>query len=472
METESYKRSSNATLKAPIGVQILVNNICNHSCFYCSSGAVQQEESSNKYSAMSNENAYEFVDIISRDINPYYAVCTGGEPTLSMKPLSALMMGFKQKNIPTHLNTNLTAVSGEEFNDLILLLKRCNSSVLTSLPHYDGAVYKKITSKDDINLFYNNLNSLISEDINITVNMVVHKLNHKDVYHTGKLLFEKYGLKNFAATPLVVSSNNLFPNKNIVLKPDELFDVFRDLLRLNSDLNMQVDCLEVIPRCSIPEDIRYNASGLFKRACSAGSSTLLIDYLGFIRPCSFFPEVNDDKYNILKTPFSEIWEYLKPYRDNEHISDECKTCYEIEDCNGGCRVFGVDKDGFTGSDSRITGPIFKTAKNEIEKLSPNNIYSFNKDMKFRKEQRDIYTFFNGQISNRSSIIFVTYGFKQFCENFIKETRNYFTLDDVVNAAGVENKEKITELMKYLLQKKYIYPANKHDLTTSSEPLGE
>jgi len=427
-------------------MQVEVTESCNHKCFYCYNGWQQKPGLH-----MPIESAKRLVNIICEEIKPFHVTITGGEPLLNLDSVIAMAEGFKKRGLFYNLNTNLTLLSNEKLEKIKESSTNGRFGILTSLPHYDKKKFEEITGAQNINDFYTNLENVIKQGFTLTVNMVVHKLNHKDIYNEGKFLFENYGVKNFAATPVVVpafAKGSKYGDYG--LTPSEIADALEDLLRLNEDYGICVDSLETIPMCLMPERIRNNNLEIFRRACSAGRGTISIDYNGNVRPCSHAPIKAG---NVFLEPFAGIWEKLKPFRDNKYVPQKCKDCEEFYNCHGGCRFFNYNGGDLSEPDPRMTGVIknFGGKHRKLPEIDKKKCYHINDNILFRKERDDLYTFFNGRFSN---VMFVNEDFKNVILTLIKIKKfSYSELTSMVNSEDFASSLEL--VMRIMLDKRFL-----------------
>ena len=281
--------------------------------------------------------------------------------------------------------------------------------------------------------------------------MVVNQLNKDSVYEECKFLHEKYGIKNFSATPVLMPSYDI-KGPSLELNQQEIVGVLETLLKLNKDFKLNVDSLETIPRCVMPEHIRYNALDIFNRACSAGRSTVSISAEGEVRACSHVPFSNG---NIFKDRFEDIWKSLKPFRKNDYLPNECEDCLEFFSCYGGCRAYAYTEDkGLKQIDPRMTS---KVSKIEFQKkleggitINPEKGYYFNQNTIWREERKGLYTLFNG---NFKHVFFVNNSFLEFVK-YLKEEKCIIPKRiETKNYTAMENMLKILTYKKYLVEGK-------------------
>jgi len=371
-------------LKYPLNVQIETTEGCNHSCFYCYNYWRTDSPLKNK---MTEDNASRLIDIILEDVKPFDLTITGGEPLTNTKATLKIAEKMGNKNRGYTLNTNLTLLDEENIDNL--LLRNKDFTILTSLPHYREEEFKKITGRDTLSLFYKNLEKSMKSNLRVVVNMVVHKLNKDSVYEEGKYLIENFGLKKFCATPALKPSFR--ESGDYFLDNNEIAPVLENLVRLKEDYGIEIETLELVPYCLMSNKLKKEIS--LRRSCSAGRTTMQINYNGDVRSCSHSPFIEG---NLLTKNFREIWDSLKPYRENEYVPEECKECAEVKYCVGGCRFVGFrEGDSLERKDSRMVGKIDKFEPIAIPELDPNKTYSLRLKA-YRDEGDDMFTIYNGR----------------------------------------------------------------------------
>lgn len=419
-------------LKHPTHLQIETTENCNHKCFYCYN-YWRKDKSSN---IMTKEDAEILSDKIINDIKPFHIVLTGGEPLTNFDVTLHLMKRFEEAKIFNNLNSNLTLLTKERL-DKILSLKP-NLQILTSIPSHKKEVYKQITGKNNLSKFYENLENALHNGVHVVPNMVFHQLNKDKVYEAGKYLYENYGIKNFAATPLVNPPKRKVP---YTLSKEDLIKPLEDLIRLRSDFGINVSSLDVIPLCALPKHLREER--IFNRTCSAGSTSFIISPKGDVRACGHSPFKEG---NIFEENFEDIWERLEPFRKKKYIPNECEDCVEVEFCQGGCRFESYQEgEKLDRKDSRMSSPLKQQIKrNRKPKIELTEKYLI-KDFVWRKEFKDQYTLFNGQT------LYANKGLKDFLINLQKQ--GYFNLSEFPKNMQIKAKD----LGEVLLSKEFLTP---------------
>lgn len=382
-------------LNYPLNIQVEVTEACNHRCVHCYNFWRPDEH---RARTMSSEDADKLVEIIIRDIRPFHVTITGGEPMLKPETTARLIKGLKRNGRFSNVNTNLVLLGEEELDSLIESAETDKFGILTSLPHDKPDIYEKITGRPNVSLFFRSLDNVLRRGLPITVNMVVNSINRGQVYGVGKCVHEEHGIKNFAATPVLIPAYDN-GGTDLGLSNEEVIRVLEDLVRLYEDTGMNVDSLETIPLCLIPDHLRNNSLGIFNRACSAGRSTVSIGPDGEVRPCSHAPMSGG---NVFRQGFSEIWAGFKDYRDNLFAPDECHECAEFYGCYGGCRMYAFDPEkGLKEKDPRMVGKKLHRLerKRQVPETELSKEYRLNPNTVWREEQNGLYVLFNGNFQN-------------------------------------------------------------------------
>jgi len=209
------------------------------------------------------------------------------------------------------------------------------------------------------------LKYLSKNNLRVAMNMVVNKKNIKEVYETGKFLFENFGINYFAATPMTIS-----PGKNltdITLSREEYILALDNLLILEEDLGIRTDSLNPAIPCMFPENNQEKYRKFFEnRACGAGKGTLTFSIGGEVRPCSQEGRIYG---NILENSLEEILTNMDEWMEREHIPQECSPCEYVELCEGGCRVSAEASSGqLNGLEPYFTNPVKKNISQKRSKL--------------------------------------------------------------------------------------------------------
>lgn len=416
--------------KYPSNLQIEVAENCNHNCFYCYNSWRTDDPSKNK---MTVENAKKLTFLLDTEIKPFGITLTGGEPMMNLPAVLEIAKGNIKRGFS--LNSNLTMLGEKQLNSL--LETNPNFGILASLPHFESEIFEKIVGRKTLPKFYENLRRILDNGIKVTANMVTNKLNKDSVYEQGKFLYEKFGLISFAATPaLKPSMRKMGEKENYYLSNEEVARTLEDLLRLKEDFGMDVRVLEVIPPCSLPDHLR----GKFDNSCTAGRSTIQIGYNGDVRSCGRSPY---SEGNVFNEDFAKIWERLEPYKLNEYVPEDCKSCKEVYTCFGGCRFENMQEgDPMNKKDSRMTHPLEKRVERESKGVVNKNTEYVIGLNSTRKEDEGYSIYYAGR----------TLRVNQEMKDFIMKKRNGFKIGDFPK----EYQEKVFFVAKMLMDGGFLY----------------
>lgn len=429
------KRLIYQNLKAPITAQIELTPRCNNKCLYC----YNYWKTGNNYeSELGAEEMRKISKIISEN-EIFRVVLTGGEPLLRKDLVYSLAQGLSSEGVIVKLNTNLALLEEEDIEKI----RSSNiSGLFVSLSSCYEDTYNKITQSSNFQKVIRNIEYVVKGNIPISVNMVVTQLNKKQIYATGKYLWQM-GVTSFAATPVIPC---VYLNSQLELSEEDIISVLNDLLKIEEEFKMHTDIVEALPKCAIKDSIKYNK--FLTRDCGAGKFTCAISSSGKVRPCTHIQKEYGD---ILKSSFTDIWNKMGQWRDGEFIPIKCSECKKMIDCSMGCREAAKTKSGsYSELDPRsnilnIPNNI-KTEKKLVE-LNENTRLKIVKGIKYRHEKHGILLY--SQIT--SSILYVNEQLYNIICSLSK--LEYFTLKSVL----LENKmnNEINNIIKYLFIKKIV-----------------
>lgn len=370
-------------LKSPLTAQIELTQDCTNKCIYCYNYWRNRDyklDDELSFGGFSN-----IIDKLSAS-EIFEIIFTGGEPLLRKDILYPLIEKSQKNNIDVRINSNLSLLERED----IKKLKYMNiKGMLTSLSSYNEDTHNLITQSKSFKKIIKNIESLVKEDIDFGVNMVVTQQNKENVYKTGKYLYN-LGVKVFCSTPVGPCFHN---PKDIELETGHIKKVFDDLIKLKEELGIHVDTVEPVPRCLLNNNKKYES--FFRRDCSAGRTTLVVSPKGYVRPCT---HVSKEYGNLLEENLKIIWKRVKEWRDGSFVPKKCSLCDIMETCSMGCREAARTHFGsFKDEDPWIInlGPIKerKISKKDV-KLDKSQFYRLSQ-IKFRKED-DNYIIFSSK----------------------------------------------------------------------------
>lgn len=368
-------------LKSPIYVQIEVTSECNLRCSHCYN--FWRYNSAPKRESLSLPELKKVAEVLGEhDI--FYVTITGGEPFLEKDRVYGFLEFLREQNIRVTVNSNATLITDD---DARKLSEYSIEVFLVSLMSSSAEKHNAIAgSKSAFSRAIQGIQTLQKHGINVAVNTVATKINHGDIYTTGKWVYDNFGIKNYSATPICPSVPE---HESLVLNEKEVFVVLHQLLSLQKELGMNVDLLEVLPTCLFSDSQDENIVKIFaKRMCTAGNTTITIGSQGDVRVCSY----DQESYgNILAEDFQSIWRRMEKWRDNSLLPHECESCAIVESCGGGCRVNSNLRTGqYCELDYLSRGKIEKERALFFENIAnvPMGSYFSLSDSVFVREEKD------------------------------------------------------------------------------------
>ncbi len=315
------------TLDSPLSIHLEVNTSCNQKCIHCYN--FWRKEDKPVFINLKKELAEHIVQQLKR-FGVFHVVLNGGEPLMNLSTLLFLIDALSRNQISFSLNTNLTLLtesSAQKLKDAGLEI------LLTSLLSHNPAVHNYLAQEE--NSFENFLNGFkIAKKVGfkITVNMVVSKVNKRDILGVG-LLANSLGASSFSATRVMPQHpyNSDF-NELLALDNGDVDHIIKSLMILHSD-NIFVESLIPYPTCSFNNNAEFLVLG--RKSCSAGKTSCVIGADGLVRACPHDSKVYGD---IKNENLGLIWQNMSEWRDGSLIPLECKKCHFFSQCGGGCRM--------------------------------------------------------------------------------------------------------------------------------------
>jgi radical SAM protein with 4Fe4S-binding SPASM domain len=367
----------------PVSGQYEVEEGCTHRCFHCYNGYFPTPRKSNP----TNDD----VTKVIANSEIFHLTLTGGEPLMSKDQLYRSMEILSKNNVDFGLNTNLHLLKEE---DVKIMKSLGIQGILTSILGNEQTHDYVTQTKGSFKKLISSLEILANSGINVSANMVVENHNKNQVYQTGEMLYKRFGMINFCATPKAPSPDH--PDKSRLTKK-EYVKTLDTLLSLGSDFGLNTESLHPVLACMFDskEEREKYSKFIYTRGCSAGRGTFTFSINGDVRACSHEFKVYG---NILEESFKEIYNKMTDWQNQKNLPEECSPCVEKERCAGGCRVIAIAINGKENSkDPYMGNPILeKEPRNEI-------VFPDFKDMKIsrgnfrvREEGDEIYTVFRNQ----------------------------------------------------------------------------
>lgn len=219
-----------SNLRGPLYVQVEITSDCNNRCLHCYNFWRYEESKPKKLSI----NEWREVAKILGKNDIFYATITGGEPFLAKEEMYEMLNVLKEQNIGIMINSNATLIDKVEAERLAGYPLEV---FLVSLISHNPKTHNKISrSKTAFQKTVEGIQNLKEQNISLAINMVANKLNHAEVYDTGKWVYQQFGINNFSATPVCPSVKD---HEWLELNEEQVFSVLNQLLRLKKNLIRQ-----------------------------------------------------------------------------------------------------------------------------------------------------------------------------------------------------------------------------------------
>ena len=423
-------------LNSPISVQIEMTNMCNCNCIYC-----YNYWRGNDFIPMflTNMQIDQIVDQLIKE-QVFHTVITGGEPLLCFKETCYIVSKILNHGINVNLNTNaqlLTELYCRKLKSIGL------KNILISLPSCDQHIHRAITNSDGFLRTVMGIKLAVKYGFSVSVNMVVNKMNAKDVFETAKFVAD-LGVRSFSATkatPPVGIDMGKFGE--IDLTRDEFEKTFYSLIKIKEELKMNINVLECYPLCSFPDDYRLNK--LTTHQCLAGITNCTIGTNGEVRPCT---HSHLSYGNIFYEKLSIIWKQMEDWRSGKMIPMKCKECSLLRFCSGGCRMEAYTRTGNISELDHWANPQNVTFNELLKSKQVNSInvktkLSINKKVRSRKD--------NGcSVLCVSSPLIVSCDVEKFVIDYFKH--DIFTVEEVAEKYHLDINQVLITIKKLIKRK--------------------
>ncbi|MGI5841248.1 MAG: radical SAM protein [Patescibacteria group bacterium] len=315
-------------LSAPVYVQWEVTPECNYNCVHCYN---HWREDETAVQPLTEETRRYYLASVTEIIrNGVLAVTvTGGEPLLVLGALLPYLVMLREAGVDIYLNSNLSTLTD---SDAAKLKELGIKSVLASLPSGNSETNDLITQRrNSRSRTARGIKRALNAGLNVTVNMVVTKLNLTEIFETACFV-KKLGVNTFSATKAAVPGN-CQDFSAYRLTPAEFGFMLDELARAKQELGLRIDSLEFYPGCSFGNDTTRRLFGS-SRSCTAGKTSCTIGFNGQIRPCSHAPQC----YGSVFDGIQQAWDSMEEWRQEAWIPDECQSCNLKKRCGGGCKI--------------------------------------------------------------------------------------------------------------------------------------
>lgn len=321
-------------LSIPKFINIEITTACNLHCPQCYNTVAPQEIDRSTLMNYLNEAADMGVKTIG---------LTGGEPLLCSY-LEDIIERISQLGMNAALVTSGSGLSKER---LAQLIDRGLKHVIVSLNGSSREVNDK--SRDGYDYAINALELLRESPIFYSINWIPRKDNVDDFPKLLRLA-EQYGVGKISILRLKPASE---AEKEQTLDKAYLLKL-AEYIKSGRSSKVYIDVTECY---SILRNLVYKKeSNIKKSGCRAGRKYMVIDALGYFRPCRLmkYREKNRSIYDYWNN--AKILEKLRTVED--YIEEPCRDCVRLEQCRT-CRcVCGESYGGFYAGEKAC--PIFQS----------------------------------------------------------------------------------------------------------------
>lgn len=401
----------------PPFLQWEVTSECNHNCIHCYNYWRKNKET--------NNDVADHLSIAKKIVerHPISVVITGGEPLLVFNSIKSSLMLLKDNGIALSINTNAVLVTDE----IAKFLAEMDISTFVSLPCSKPGICDEITNvSGSLKRIEKGIKTLLSHNVRVTVNMVVSKKNLNYIYDTAKYAKEVLGISKFFASRVSKPINSDKEFDKELLNKNEVTYIYKELIRISKELEMQTDTATPMPVCMFYEEEIFNRFA-YSKNCTAGKTSYGLDCLGNIKACPRDVEIYG---NILTDNFSEVWGKMEQWREGKFLPQECEACNVKNSCNGGCRLDAFPITGERNSLDPVTCleniPIKFKKKEKKNCFSSDMFFYIPENIKYLEEKC------GWRVNVGRNILIITSELKEFLI-----TRTRFCISDFMNEFDVE-----------------------------------
>lgn len=376
----------------PLVVRIESAMPCNHNCFYCYNPTERKELPI----VLAKERIRDLVALVA-SWGTFDLTFTGGEPFINKEVLYEGIAAVKKTNMDFGINTNATLITEEDARRL----KDCGvASVFASFPCYKKDKFEAATripgSYERACAGFKNLSKY---GIRVSANMVVTKnpvQNIEDVYETGKMLYEKFGILRFCTAPISPSYQEQTQH---IVSVSDIEKIFEQMVRVSEDFGIDIRNSRPLPICFLEGmDPKFAKYDLF-RGCTIGvvnGMTLTLN--GDLKCC---PVMNTPIANAFNDSLGEIMRIMAKFdgRDAEAfqkiVPSECLDCAILDICKGGCKTEALAMGANIKTRSRYKKNIQKDLSLVRKVMADRDLvngkrYSIRKSIKWREDPDEMF----------------------------------------------------------------------------------
>ena len=428
-------------LKYPPVIHWEVTPECNHNCIHCYN-YWRKESTSNVQTNILDKEYYLKMAIQISQNKPVVVVITGGEPLLVFDKIKIAIDYFLDNNIFVSINTNVALITEE----IATYIREKNIPLFISFPSSDKNICNFITNRNNS---YENIikgmNLIYNYNLYFTPNIVVSKLNIRQIESSIEFLIKEYHLKKICITRVGKPINSSIDFNKMMLDYKDIEYLQNIILKIVKAYSIEIDTACPYTPCSLYTSESFNYFA-YKKICTAGKTSYSIDFLGNVKAC---PRESINYGNINTDNFHLIWENMKNWRNGSFTPVECKNCKEFTKCLGGCRMDSYPfTQVYTDLDC-ISNPAnlpvrYYKLKKTSRHYHKNTVFYVYNSINFVKED-NFY-----RISNNSKYCYVT---EEFAIYLMKHSK--FSLQGITNQFTI-NDNAIYDIIDVLILNNIIY----------------
>ena len=319
-------------MSAPIRVDIVLNQDCNHKCVHCYNPWRDQCSNKDKYDS---KKAIENIDAIALELknaNVWSAILTGGEPLLHPEVLFYCIEKLQEFDVSMSINTNLTLITPEIIDKLKDDYK-WNNIILTSLPSLNEVLCDEITHvKGSYRRIIDAIDLCVKKGLRVGINTVITQKNIGDLADYVK--FVKVHNVEYVSISIVIPPSYDVENADYYLDDNDIISIADTLLELKNKVGIEVGSVTPLPLCILKDADKYMP--VLDTTCLAGISKCTIDVSsGEVFACAH-EEVGYG--NILTDGLQKCWDNMIKWSTEDHLTQECRDCKWLFICGGECRM--------------------------------------------------------------------------------------------------------------------------------------
>jgi MoaA/NifB/PqqE/SkfB family radical SAM enzyme/SAM-dependent methyltransferase len=396
-----------------VDFHIELTSQCNHKCFYC-----YKDQLNNNQVGLSVQS----FDVIYKKIAAMGAKrvaieLTGGEPLLNIETIkyAVKLHSNNPSNISMRINTNLTAVSIEQLEELRQTGNHYNLNI--SIPSLNKEIYEQTVAANTFDKFMTNLKYVIKhkESFSVSANIVLTNINKHDVINTIKklIIYDVYNCK--------IGTLHLYDDYSP--SQEEIVDIYTKFYQLQSTFpKLNINNNNCYPICIFPnckqEEIHF--------VCPSGNTMFVIDSQGFVKSQSRL----QPKGNLITEDMQIIMQRFSPIM-NSGIFNVCCNCpmYKKQACIGACSKY-IGMNGWIKSHSGLYEVLNKQEGCKAsENKSWDDLYQENVEMPLWAKTNVPEDIFKKYIpDNTSTILDIGCGNGRIYKPFMNDNVKYVGID--------------------------------------------